>query len=295
MTDPATEERDGRIRRARRRVDSARQDLTERANEIEARVPAAHSAVRAYQHDRAVGGEIMAGAIAFRGFVFLLPLVLVLVTTLGIAADTGNESPSKVAQQAGISGIAAQSVAQSARVSSGGRWIALFLGLIALYSTSIALARALRIAHALAWGKDVAPMKRGWRAGLVVIGACLVAGFVTQVVSRLDASSHVAGLLFALAAVVVYGGMWFGISLLLPHGDADWPALLPGAVLVGVGVLVLHLVTVYYISRRVGRSSMLYGSLGGAVAILGWTYLVGRLTVTSAVLNASLNREREET
>jgi uncharacterized BrkB/YihY/UPF0761 family membrane protein len=295
MTEPVTDEREGRIKRARRRVDTARQEITERATDIESRVPAARSAVRAYEHDRAVGGEIMAGAIAFRSFVFLLPLVLVLVLTLGIAADSVDGGASTISKDAGISGLAAQSVSQSARVSGGGRWIALFLGLIALYSTSIALARALRIAHALAWGKPVDPMKRTWRAALVVTGAALVALGVMTFVSRLNTSSHLAALIVAVLGVIVYMVLWFGISRLLPHSDAPWTALIPGSVLVGIGVLVLHLVTIFYITRRISHSSALYGTLGGAIAILAWAYLVGRLLVSSAVLNASLYREREQT
>ena len=62
--------------------------------------------------------------------------------------------------------------------------------------------------------------------------------------------------------------------------------------LVGVGILLLHVVTVYYVARKVGSASQLYGPLGAAVAILGWTYLVGRLTVASAVLNVSLHAKQ---
>jgi membrane protein len=295
MTEPVTQDREGRIKRARRRVDGARHEITERATDLEARVPAARSAVLAYEHDRAVGGEIMAGAIAFRSFVFMLPLVLVLVLTLGIAADSTDGGASTISKDLGISGIAAQSVSQSARVSGGGRWIALFLGLIALYSTSIALARALRIAHALAWGKQVAPMKRTWRAALVVVGATLIAFGLMAIVSRLNTTSHLAALIVALLAVLAYMGLWFGVSRLLPHSDAPWTALIPGSILVGFGVLVLHVVSVFYISRRISHSSSLYGTLGGAIAILAWAYLVGRLLVSSAVLNASLYREREQT
>lgn len=295
-TDPATEPpREGRIKRARRRVDSARQEITERATELEERVPAARSAVRAYEHDRAVGGEIMAGAIAFRSFVFLLPLVLVIVLTLGIAADSTDGGAAEISKHAGVSGIAAQSVTQSARVSGGGRLLALFLGLIALYSTSIALARALRIAHALAWGAEVAPMKRTWRAALVVTGAALAALAVMDIVARINKSSHAEALFVAGLAVLVYMGLWFGLSTLLPHRDAPWTALVPGSVLVGFGVLVLHVITVFYISRRISSSSALYGTLGGAIAILVWAYFVGRLLVSSAVLNASLYGEREIT
>ena len=295
MTEPVTEPQEGRIKRARRRVDSARRGISDRATQLEEHVPAARSAMRAYEHDRAVGGEIMAGAIAFRSFVFLLPLVLVLVVTLGIVADESGEGAYAIEQHAGVSGIAAQSVTQSARLSSGGRWIALFLGLIALYSTSIALARALRIAHALAWGAAVPPMKRSWRVALVVIGAALIVYLVVTVVARLKASSRAGdGLVVAIFGVFVFAALWFGISYLLPHGDAPWKALVPGSVLVGVGAMVLHLVTVFYVSYRISRSSSLYGSLGAAIAILAWAYLVGRLLVSSAVLNASLYREREQ-
>ena len=111
---------------------------------------------------------------------------------------------------------------------------------------------------------------------------------LVSLVSRLNESHRLAGLVLALLSVGVYAGIWFWLSLLLPHGDAPWTALIPGALLVGFGVQILHLVTVYYVTRRVSTSSSLYGPIGAAVAILGWAYLVGRLTVASAVLNVSL-------
>ncbi|HUI47196.1 MAG TPA: YhjD/YihY/BrkB family envelope integrity protein [Acidimicrobiia bacterium] len=292
MAEPATNEGESRYRRARRRVDNARQGITDRATQLDERVPAAHHAFRAYEHDRLVGGEIMAGAIAFRLFVFLLPLVLVLVTTLGFAADASHQGAAKVAKEAGIAGLAAQSVSDSARVSNGGRWIALIIGLFALYSTSIALARAVRIAHGLAWGRPAPRWSRTWRAAVTVVTVALGVALLTSVAGRLNTSHRLAGLILMLCSVVVYGGIWFWISLLLPHGDAPWTALVPGAVLVGFGVQILHFLTIYYVSRRVSHSSQLYGALGGAVAILGWAYLVGRLAVASAVLNATLYRDR---
>jgi uncharacterized BrkB/YihY/UPF0761 family membrane protein len=296
MTEPVTEQHEGRIKRARRRLDGARQGINERATQVGERVPAARSAVRAYEHDRAVGGEIMAGAIAFRSFVFLLPFVLVIVVALGIAADHTSEGAYGIEQHAGVTGIAAESVTQSARLSSGGRFIALFLGLIALYSTSIALARALRIAHTLAWGTAVPPMKRSWRVALVVVGTATAVYLVVTVVARFRESNRGGdGLVIAILGMFVFAALWLGVSYLLPHGEAPWKALLPGAVLVGVGAMVLELITVFYVSYRISRSSALYGSLGAAIAILAWAYLLARLVVSSAVLNASLYRERDGT
>jgi uncharacterized BrkB/YihY/UPF0761 family membrane protein len=294
MAESKTGEHDSRIRRARRRVETARGGIEARASEIESKVPAAQAGVRAYHHDRAVGGEIMAGAIAFRFFVFLLPLVLVLVSLLGIASTFDGKGSKHIAQRAGIGGIAAKSVSDSARLSSEGRWIALVLGLFALYSTSIALVRAVRIAHALAWGTTASPMRKKWKSALFLFGVTIAALVLVSAVSQFRENHRLVGLFVLLGSVVAYAAGWLGISILLPHRDADWMELVPGAVLVGVGLEVLHFVTVYYIARKVSSASELYGPIGAAVAILLWAYLIGRLVVASAVLNASMYNHRQQ-
>jgi uncharacterized BrkB/YihY/UPF0761 family membrane protein len=278
----------GRIRRARVRAGVLRAQVNERARRLEREVPAAEAAHKAYNHDREVGGEIMAGAIAFRAFLYLLPLVVVYVIVLGFIADVS--STEQVTKVLGVGGIAADSVTASVRVSSGSRFIALGIALFALYFTAIALARALRIAHALAWEDTVAPMKRTWRAALIVVGASIGLSTALEVVSLLHDRSIVAAVAGWCLVLVVYVTMWLGLSLLLPHRDAPWTSLVPGALFVGIGLQALHVITVVYLSRKLSSASKLYGPMGSAVAILLWAYLLGRLTVASAVLNATLRR-----
>jgi membrane protein len=57
-------------------------------------------------------------------------------------------------------------------------------------------------------------------------------------------------------------------------------------------VWVAQLLSVYYLAHRVQRASELYGSLGTAAAILAWLYVVARLMVASAMLNAALWERR---
>jgi uncharacterized BrkB/YihY/UPF0761 family membrane protein len=64
--------------------------------------------------------------------------------------------------------------------------------------------------------------------------------------------------------------------------------LVPGALLIAGGVIVMRLVTVLYLLNRIESSSELYGGLGAAAGILLWLYLIGRLIVGAAVLNAAL-------
>jgi uncharacterized BrkB/YihY/UPF0761 family membrane protein len=93
--------------------------------------------------------------------------------------------------------------------------------------------------------------------------------------------------------VALLVGLWWVASRLLPHDQAaGWRALLPGAVVVGVGVWALHVASIYLLARRVASASALYGSLGVAAAIMAWLYLLGRLLVASAMLNATLWERR---
>jgi uncharacterized BrkB/YihY/UPF0761 family membrane protein len=230
----------------------------------------------------------MAGAIAFRMFIYVLPLVLVIVASLGGIADLSDQGPRDLAKTVGMGGLAAKAVSESARLDNGGRWIAIVLGLFALYFASIALARAMRIAHALAWQQAVVPMRKTWRAALIAVGSSLALLVVLAAVSRLRDENFRLGVLGLGLALFLYALGWFGLSLLLPHRDASWQALIPGAVLMAVGVEVLHVVTVLYLTPKVSSSSALYGPVGSAIAILLWAYLFGRLVVAAAILNATL-------
>ena len=62
--------------------------------------------------------------------------------------------------------------------------------------------------------------------------------------------------------------------------------------MVGLGSWMLHLASVYVLARRVAKASDLYGSLGVAAALLVWLYLLGRLVVAAAMVNATLWERR---
>jgi uncharacterized BrkB/YihY/UPF0761 family membrane protein len=98
------------------------------------------------------------------------------------------------------------------------------------------------------------------------------------------------GVAITIATVIVYAGLWLLASTWLPHGQVGWTALVPGALVVGVGVQGLHLLTVLWISHKLEDASAAYGALGTALVLLLWLYLLGRLIVASAMLNATLSR-----
>jgi uncharacterized BrkB/YihY/UPF0761 family membrane protein len=80
----------------------------------------------------------------------------------------------------------------------------------------------------------------------------------------------------------------------LPHGNAPWRALVPGAIIVSVGLVLVAADSTYLIAPRVERSRSAYGALGVAATLLFGLYLISRLVVAGAVLNRTLWIRRSE-
>jgi uncharacterized BrkB/YihY/UPF0761 family membrane protein len=126
------------------------------------------------------------------------------------------------------------------------------------------------------------------RATLVLL-AWLLAYVVTAGLENwARATSTGLGLVGLALGFLAYGVIWFFISLGLPHRDATWEALVPGALLVGFGLSVLQAVAFYVLTPYVLNKGGTYGSLGIAAGLLFSLYLVSRLMIYSAVVSATL-------
>ena len=86
--------------------------------------------------------------------------------------------------------------------------------------------------------------------------------------------------------------VWFAVTWWLPHGNSDRLGLIPGAALFAVGTQLLHGLTVLWFPRLMRSKSEVYGALGGALVLLLWAYLTGRLITLAASLNAAVHRRR---
>ena len=115
---------------------------------------------------------------------------------------------------------------------------------------------------------------------------------VADLVAWLGSQSFGFRVLALVLTVVVAGAAWYLVSWWLPREECEWTALLPGALIVAVGVGVLHLLTITYVVHVVSRKSALYGAIGIALALLLWTYFAGRLLTAAIAANASLWKHR---
>ena len=241
--------------------------------------------LRIYERDREAAGSVVGSAIAFRLFLFFVPLLLFVVGLLGFFAEFLS---SQDVDDAGITGTIADQINTALAQPSSTRWIAVFLGLFGMASTGRTLSKALSQASCLAWRL---PMRT--RASVRVIGGTigLLAGIaiVTAIVNRIrqEAGVAVAGASFAVVlAIYIVGALL--LASLLPRPTSDPGVLLPGAALVGLTITGLQALSQLYLPGRFDRASELYGAIGATVVTLGWFFFAGRAMVLANALNAAV-------
>ncbi|HKG44242.1 MAG TPA: YhjD/YihY/BrkB family envelope integrity protein [Gaiellaceae bacterium] len=242
------------------------------------------------ERDASIGGGLLAGALAYRLFVLLLPVALLFVSGIGLYADAADKSADRVAKDAGLQGLIASQVASTA--SGGARWIVFMVMLPAVLYALAKLYRAIAVTHAIAWhgsGRGVRVTGRG----LAAVGAALLANVAAaEAVGWIRRQNGLGGLSALLVYLVVVGGAWLIVSIELPRRETTWSDLLPGALLLGGGLLFVNVFNVYVTTRLVEGRADTYGALGIAAALLFSLVLVGRLIVLSAELNAALDERR---
>ena len=236
------------------------------------------------ERDSSIGGGLLAGALAYRLFVLLLPTALLFVSGLGLYAGAADKSTSEAAKEAGLHGLIASQVASAS--ADGARWLVFILLIPAVLYATATLYRALAIVHGIVWegsGRGARVTPSG--IGMVFVALLLVIA-AAQIVGSIRRHDQLGGVSALLVYLVLAGGAWLLVSLQLPHRDVRWQALLPGAAVVGVGLLFVNVFNVYVTTRLVEGRADTYGALGIATALLLSLVIVGRLIVFSAELNA---------
>jgi uncharacterized BrkB/YihY/UPF0761 family membrane protein len=287
--EPSSAER-GRRERARLLAAGlqARKDALEARAQSERRH---HSSVDAVfemvDRDSEFGGGIIAGALAFRLFIWLLPLALVLVGGLGIAASAASDSPEEAAGNLGLAGLVSNSIQTAANGSAQG--YALLVGVpVLLYATRSVL-RVLIGSHRILWGdaRATAP-KPTILASAKLLGLLLALFAFAVLASSIRAWSPGPGILATLVATLPFVAIWLLVSVNLPHRGSSWVALVPGAILFGAGAEMIQIGAAYLLAPYAIAKQGTYGALGVAAALLLALFFISRLIVGSAILNATL-------
>ncbi|MFM7272092.1 MAG: YhjD/YihY/BrkB family envelope integrity protein [Actinomycetes bacterium] len=284
----------GRIARGRERVRVVRRTATDRVAALRSTSTYFDAVVRAWEYDSEIGGGLMAGALAFRLFMFMVPFTVFGFTVLSLLGDLLGLPPRDMANRAGIGGVVAKGVVNVNSLSTGSRLVLLVIVGYALIAAGRSVIRTIVDAYCLIWRMPRLRIART-RAALVFVGFVVAYGVLSTLLSRLRAIAPAPGFALTVAAIAVPLLAWLWASATLPRGAAPVWALIPGAATFAVGVELIHLFTVYWVAHQVTQKSETYGVIGISLTVLLWAYIAGRLVTGTAVVNATLWRRFEET
>ena len=133
--------------------------------------------------------------------------------------------------------------------------VALVLGGFALALTARSLVRVLWIVHRLIWRVESTAQAHANGAPLALVGIVTVLFGVADLAAWLGSQSLRLRVVAFLMTVVFAGGAWFLASWWMPREECALWALLPGALIVAVGVAVLQILTLTYVVHVVTRGS----------------------------------------
>jgi uncharacterized BrkB/YihY/UPF0761 family membrane protein len=249
-------------------------------------IPVVDVVLATFRKDRRAAGSVVSSALAFRLFLFFLPLLLLTIGVAGFASEVVDAR--SVDRAAGIHGGVAKQVITAFHESGLTRWVAVLLGLWGVLVAGRSLSRVLYAASAAAWGLPAGNQAR-LRAVGAVAGIVGTIGVIAIIIGRIRESFGIgpASASF-LPALLIYAIAWLGILMFLPRATEDPGALLPGCLLIALTLTVMQAVSELYLPDRIGHASQLYGTLGTTVVTLGWFFILGRAIIIAMELNAAI-------
>ena len=242
-------------------------------------------------------GGVLVSNLAYSAFVSLFPLLLVLVTVLGLIASVNpafkTDVLNAVAGQVPLIGNQLTGNVHQLQRSSK---IGLVIGILGLIWGSAGLAQSGMYTMEQVWNLP-GPARPGYlqRLGRAGLFLCLLGGgvIVTTGLSSLPNYVHNLGIgseiVIELVTAAFNVGMYIGAFRVLTPKGVPIHDLLPGAITGGILWTVLQFLGTYLVHHYL-HSDSVYGVFGTVLGLIAWIYLAVEITVYSAEINVVLAR-----
>lgn len=232
---------------------------------------------------------------AYAGFVTVFPLLLILVTVLGIvvgsSADLTHRLLNSAVSQFPVIGTKLEQNIHALQRSST---LSLAIGLLLTAWGATGLSQTAMFAMAEIWNVPgvIRPnfVSRLWRAFafLAVIAVSAIVGGSLSSFGVLGSQ----GLGYKAAAEIVsgiinVGAYWLAYRVLTPP-VVRTRQLLPGAICGGVLWTLIQALGGFLVDRELRHMSAIYGTFALVLGLLAWIYLAARVAVYAAEMNATL-------
>jgi inner membrane protein YhjD len=241
-------------------------------------------------------GTSLAALVTYYGFLAIFPLLMVMVTVLGLFARNSSISHSLESSAVAQFPLVGNELKANVHgLQAGGGLEVAFGVLVAIYG-SLGVSQAAQRAMAEVW--NIPGVKRpGYFPRMVRSLAFLLvlalSVFATTAISGLATFGANVGLFresgfkVGIEIIVLFVNValyWLAFRILTPSVVASRD-LVPGALLGGAGWTVLQGIGVFLVGHTLRRSTEVYGTFATVLGLIAWLFLASQLSIYAAELN----------
>ena len=237
----------------------------------------------------------LAALIAYYGFLSLFPLMLVMVTLLGLLLRTNPELQGTIKTSALANFPVIGDDISGSIHSLRGSGLALATGIVVALWAGLGVMKVMQTAMNAVWNVPYRHRPNFFVSLLRAFMMLLVLGVIT--LASAAAGSVGAGsdsLLLGVAGIassVVLNLILFLLAFrILTTEDVTWGDVLPGAAVAAVAWTVLQAVGGYIVSHQLEGASDTYGAFATVIGLLAWIYLGAQMTLFAAEVNVVRKR-----
>jgi YihY family inner membrane protein len=237
----------------------------------------------------------LAALIAYYGFLSLFPLMLVLVTLLGMLLRNNPELQDTIRTSALANfPVIGEEISKNVH-SLRGSGLALGIGLALALWAGLGVMKVLQTAMNAVWNVPYRHRPSFWLSLLRAMLLLLVLGVIT--VASAAAGSVGAGSdswllgIAGIAISVLLNLVLFLVAFrILTTEDVAWGDVFPGALIAALAWTALQAVGGYIVSHQLQGASDTYGTFAMVIGLLAWIYLGGQITLFAAEVNVVRKR-----
>jgi YihY family inner membrane protein len=246
--------------------------------------------IKRYQEDEA--GKL-AALITYYGFLALFPLLLIFITVASLASNGDPQLQASISRQVFqfFPALGSELQENVHEIHTGG--IALVLELLVLFYGIRGLSSILQQAFNHVWHIDkhhragfLGEILRGF-AMMMAVGVGIVIGTIfSYVIGRMLDIGLYGSILLTLTNVVIICSLFLVVFRLGTTDRVRLHWLIPGAVIAGLGVMLVQHFGVYIMGHQLPKLRGTYGSFALALGMLFWIYLQAQIIMYALEITA---------
>lgn len=240
-------------------------------------------------------GGALAAELTYYGFLSIFPSLLILVTVLGFIGNR-DVSDSVIGSTLAQFPVFGEQIGKNVSHPLPGSGFGLVVGFVILLYGVLGSTQAAQHTMAQVWNVPTVARPGFFPRlvrGLLFIGTLGLGMVITALLSSIvtvDDQALLARALSLVSAVVLNIGLFFvAFRVLTPKGVAP-RALVPGAIVGGVGYSILLGIGTALIQHQLQHSQAVYGQFALVLGLMAWLAFVAQLTVYAAEINVVLAR-----